>query len=348
MTLEHHHSEERKCSYINNSTIEDDTLISHHHTSLSPNSQPASIREDQKKTAADSLGKYVKAELRPDHSVDGFHQIEMAQYHKGNDSRRTMSMTRIRPNKKGGDEMPSVAFRRISSKWNSTNPFGQTITCLELESRDITDERRHIKKMVPSYESRQVGSVQHGSYVPEPADLYTFADVALATAPEAGKGWLASLPAPPRKYAEKTRQPTPLQKPQPVFYPKSSSSSNNNNNNSNNNTLKNMASEPIGAAQIRYRASEMSSRWNQGTDGQQSLGLPVLVASAECELAHPRPSRSSETRLLRVLVKGRGEDSSDDQTPRRQSHINTISQTTGSSSAASFRTAPQSSNPSEG
>lgn len=34
--------------------------------------------------------------------------------------------------------------------------------------------------------------------------------------------------------------------------------------------------------------------------------LPMMVvARAECELAHPRPSRSSESRMLRVLVKGK-------------------------------------------
>lgn len=54
----------------------------------------------------------------------------------------------------------------------------------------------------------------------------------------------------------------------------------------------------------------------QSPDDDGANSLSMVVARAECELAHPRPSRSSESRMLKVLVKGResnagqGEESS--------------------------------------
>ncbi|ROV89692.1 hypothetical protein VSDG_08113 [Cytospora chrysosperma] len=62
-------------------------------------------------------------------------------------------------------------------------------------------------------------------------------------------------------------------------------------------------------------------------------GLPVVVANAECELEHPRPSRRSERERIKALCKGEGEDSEDLQGRRRRSEVS-------GGSSASYHTAP--------
>lgn len=78
--------------------------------------------------------------------------------------------------------------------------------------------------------------------------------------------------------------------------------------------------------------------------------LPVVViARAECELAHPRPSRSSESRMLKVLVKGRGhaaapaaEQSGEEEGSRSPRRRRQQRSRASKESTASFHTAQQS------
>ncbi|KUI74086.1 hypothetical protein VM1G_11943 [Cytospora mali] len=62
-------------------------------------------------------------------------------------------------------------------------------------------------------------------------------------------------------------------------------------------------------------------------------GLPVVVANAECELKHPRPSRRSEGERIKALCKEEAENNEDHQGRRRKSAIS-------GRSSASYHTAP--------
>lgn len=81
---------------------------------------------------------------------------------------------------------------------------------------------------------------------------------------------------------------------------------------------------------VDFKAAAVSAQRAEASWG------PVVVARAECELAHPRPSRSSETRLLRVLVTEQEEGKQEAACRKSQK-----SQEGSQESASSFHTARQ-------
>lgn len=97
--------------------------------------------------------------------------------------------------------------------------------------------------------------------------------------------------------------------------------------------------ELTGMAQLREtqsngRTSSTSGQWKDGS-GQIVSSDFVVVANAECELTHPRPSRSSERKMIKVLCECGREAGEERQNGGQDS--------TGSGSegsTASFHTAP--------
>lgn len=86
---------------------------------------------------------------------------------------------------------------------------------------------------------------------------------------------------------------------------------------------------PSYSASMSLQASDPVG--SSSTSPSDGASLPVVVARAECELAHPRPSRSSESRMLKVLVKGKGDaderGDENENSPQRQGHISQESST---------------------
>lgn len=85
-----------------------------------------------------------------------------------------------------------------------------------------------------------------------------------------------------------------------------------------------------------------ASEGDPGSCSGDSEASTVVVARAECKLAHPRPSQSSEKRLLQVLVKeekeGDGGEQSEEQSEERRRRTSDGSQ---ASTSKNFRTARQ-------
>lgn len=73
----------------------------------------------------------------------------------------------------------------------------------------------------------------------------------------------------------------------------------------------------------------------RGESGESGSSDFVVVANAECELTHPRPSRSSDKKMIKVLCKSCRETSDDQDDGRRESHVSF-----SEGSTSSFYTAP--------
>lgn len=255
------------------------------------------MREEQQKAAAESLRKRLKAELRPDLSTDGLHQIQLTQRGAGDSAGQNEVLNENQSNDNIADQMPSLGIRRVSTKWDHYNPF-HPLKSSGTKSSDETEATGHGRPRCS-----QDGNVEReeGGH----ADMQTFASVALASVPESRRYWRASISAP---WQHSDLQPYPYQKLARIL-PFSMS------------------------ANINVPGWDPSESSNSNTDSSiECFNMPVVIASVECELAHPRPSRSSETRLLKVLVKGK-EEAQDDGS-RRKSQIS-------QGSASSFHTARQ-------
>lgn len=218
--------------------------------------------EAQQKIAAESLRKRLKAQLRPDLSPDGLHQIQLAQRDLTGRHRVVRGKDR---STKGVGEMPSPGVRRVSTKWNDKNPFRPF----------VFPEGQH-------EDSKQAG--QHSPTMPDKANI--------------SEPWNAH--SHPYRHSVPSLAPTVSE-----------------------------SQEGNGS-----RSTTTTNSWNYGNE---FCSMPiVVVANADCELSHPRPSRSSEKHLMKALVKEKGHEDEGgqvaaDATQRKER----VSQ----SSTASFHTA---------
>ncbi|KAK7746459.1 hypothetical protein SLS53_002418 [Cytospora paraplurivora] len=240
----------------------------------------ATRRQENKTKAAESLRKRLKAELRPDMSADGLHQIPMTQNNHPEDP-QSGGLTRHDKQRqiKGAKKMPTAGIQRVSTKWNNENPFQM--------SGDQTTKGgngpKHMGHRLP-HSSEESGSRS-------PYGSHDFCKVAFASVP----GSRAVCPkSASRRKASRSGAVTE-------------------------------AADSEGAVSSRKEETGVDS----GGDNGISL---VVVANAGCELAHPRPSRSSERDITRVLCREEGEGGNDRDDCRK-------SEVSGDSSA-SYHTAP--------
>lgn len=274
-----------------------------------PKSRKAAWKEEQQKAAAESLRKRLKAELRPDLSTDGLHQIQLSKvpeaHREGSESKETdLWTTKV-------SEMPSLGIQRVSTKWDSTNPF-RPMRSSGTKTEDDFEATGH-----KEFRDSQDGSVEkdddHGK-----VDAENFRCVALASVPESCRGWRGSVSA-SWLQADSHSHPYRHQQSSQKFRDSMSTS----------------APLILTCAQVGDILGSL--RNSSGSSSSTDASTPVVVASAECELAHPRPSRSSETKMMKVLVEDKV---SSEDVRRKQGHQ--ISQESESmASLASYHTARQ-------
>ncbi|KUI56630.1 hypothetical protein VP1G_10828 [Cytospora mali] len=87
--------------------------------------------------------------------------------------------------------------------------------------------------------------------------------------------------------------------------------------------------------EVSNSGGTINSPENNG-NGNGVDGLPVVVANAECELKHPRPSRRSEGERIKALCKEEAEDNEDNEDHQGRRRKSAIS----GRSSASYHTAP--------
>lgn len=255
------------------------------------------MREEQQKAAAETLRRRLKAELRPDLSTDGLHQMQLTQREAEDSTARDRPNAEKKSKDKIAGQMPSMGIRRVSTKWDHYNPF-HPLKSSGTKSNDELEAMGHKRP-----HCNQDGSAEHKEVGHE--DRQTFVSVALASLPGSRRDWRASISAP---WQHSNIQPYPCRKPAQDLRLGMSANI-----------------DPPGWDPLDNSDSDNGS-------SVECFHVPVVVASADCELAHPRPSRSSETRLLKVLVKGKGKPQDEDDRRKRQ-----ISQ----GSTSSFYTARQ-------
>lgn len=243
------------------------TIHEQAHGNNYPSSEDQTAALEEEQAAAEVLRKHLKAVLRPDFSSDGLHQIEMMQC--GEEESRPASVESRRTNscEKMVKRMPSMGIRKVSSQWDSENPFQVSPTGSEAGLVGLAESDTH------HIVSRHVhdGSAEQED---DEADTGSFIHVALA-----------STSAPSAEY--QTRLASSTIKSHPVSAMHSSCSVHNRSA-----TLSSLASD-----------STRPSTNKRPISNHGGSGPPLVVARAACELAHPRPSRSSESRMLRVLCK---------------------------------------------
>lgn len=276
----------------------------------SPEDQTTALKEEE--AATEALRKRLKAGLRPDFSSDGLHQIEMMQCLEKEMTPATGPNRQNDSSEKAVKRMPSMGIRKVSSQWDHYNPFQVSVaveTGSKLEAMMSTDMYKVPRQTHDS-------SLDQGD--DDGTDISSLTQVALAN---------TSGPN-----AEHKRSPPPSYNYQSSPAVRSSI-------NIPNHSAKMSLSGLDSAGPSPLDSHSCSS------DGATN-SPPLVVARAQCELAHPRPSRSSESRMLKVLVKGKegdqdndveeqDEDEEEDSLPRRHSH-------TSQESVSSFHTAQQS------
>lgn len=238
---------------------------------LSPLSHKDALKQEQQKIAAELLRKRLKAELRPDISTDGLHQIQLNDVLLNSDHGSFGSeVIDLARNKRG--EMPSQGIRRVSTKWDKENPFSSlrstmTKTEEELETRGHQGFQRSHDGSFGADENDKPGKGTIG--------------VALARAPLSRTRWPKSFSS---SWLHADTHAHPYRYHQPLRTSWAGRS----------------ASAPLVGRSLRVVLVPESLGGSIESSSDDSM--PVVVARAECELAHPRPSRSSETKMMKVLV----------------------------------------------
>lgn len=266
-----------------------------------PSSEDQTTALKEEQAAADVLRKRLKAVLRPDLSSDGLHQIEMMQYHE--EEMRPASVTGWQKNsrEKAVKHLPSMGIRKVSSQWDDENPF-QVSTTTAIGSKAGAVAERDIHSIPRHMHEDSAEQGGTGSFV----------DVALASTSASNTEC-------------HTRHPPSSAKSQPVSAVHSSGS---------------VPSHSANKSSLAFDSTRPSMSRSPSSDNGAS-SLPIVVARAECELAHPRPSRSSESRMLKVLVKGK-EGNVEQQGGEGTSHTRRQQSVPSQESATSFHTAQQS------
>lgn len=241
-----------------------------------PKSRKAVWKEEQQKAAAESLRKRLKAELRPDLSTDGLHQIQLNTvpdaHHEGSESKENeLSTTKV-------SDMPSLGIRRVSTKWDSANPF-RPLRSSGTKTEDDFEATGHRQ-----FRDSQDGSAEKDD--PSKLDVDSFKYIALASVPKSCRGRRGSVSA---SWLQANSHSHPYRHQQSLHKFREIMS----------------ASAPLirtGAQVGNILGAKNSSNGSSSSSSSNDASTPVVVARAECELAHPRPSRSSETKMMKVLV----------------------------------------------
>lgn len=261
------------------------------------------LREAQKTAAAESLQIRLKSDLRPDFSTDGLHQIQMVEPNSNGQHPQRNPATIEKKRKEGlAEQMPSVGIRKVSNKWGNENPF-DTSKPLNITPNDQPSALNSTKSF--DSQKKSLGGQAHPT-----EDMETFASVALNKIPEPRRVLRGSKSA-TRPNGDLPSHPygKPLQ-----AWPYT-----------------------MGSYFHNKRSSTVQAFFSGGSkqssgDGSSELSdEPVVVARAECTLAHPRPWRLSETKMLEDLVAG--------QMGSRRQEIRQKSRTSSQSQTSSFHTA---------
>lgn len=256
-------------------------------------SRKAGTTREEQIATVESLRKRLEAELRPDPSNDSLHQTQLDQ----NDVEHPIHCDAVNPAGKRTDEkLSSLAIRKPSTKRNQHNIFGS----LESSAFKSDGKPKAVGQRLPR--DGQNGSTEKEDS--EQENLQHLTSVALASVSDTRKSWRAGMRAGNR---------APWQHADPHAYTYQIPAQ----------TLLASMSAPINAARVSSRSSAKFGSSDGGSGGGSGSGsecsnLPVVVARAVCEMEHPRPSRSSEARLLKVLVADKEEGLDDSASGKRQ------------------------------
>lgn len=259
---------------------------------FTPKSRKEVLKEEQLKAAAESLRKDLKAKLRPDLSTDGLHQIQLngvLDVH-----REVLGSKEDEPSQIKKLHMPSHGIRRVSTKWDNINPFNRPLPSVgsNMPSQGIRRVSTTWDSTNPFVEPAWVSGTKtwngiekftHEAFRPshdgsvEEDDQHRMDTERFRGSVSAS--WLQ---------ADSYSHPAHFQQSVHEFRKSMS------------------ASAPL--IRAGTQVGDVPGGRLQGSSGSGSeMSTLVVVARAECELAHPIPSRSTEARLMKVLVTEKAE-----------------------------------------
>lgn len=261
------------------------------------------LKEAREKATAESLQVRLKADLRPDFSTDGLHQIQMVEANSNDQHpQRNLAANKNDRRRRVVEKMPSVGIRKVSNRWGNENPFDTS-----KPSKTTPNDQPSASSPIKSCDSQERGL---GRQAHPPEDMETFASVALIKISEPRKVLRGSKSALwPNGDLQSHSYGKPLQ-----ARPYTMSSY--------------FQSKRSSTAQA---VSSGGSKQSSGDGSSELSDEPVVVAKAECVLAHPRPWRLSETKMLEDLVAGGSGD--------RRQEASQRSRTSSQSEVSSFHTA---------
>lgn len=235
--------------------------------------QKSPIIEEQE-VAVDLLRKRLKAELRPDLSPDGLHQIRMVQHSLDETLHQDAPSSGRKQAANTIKQMPSFGIRKVSNKWDHANPFRpasrlSATSCKALNLRNSSDFTRSQNPRTATSGPRQAGQTTFacdaGNYVPGPVQSRLLINP-------------TSICSSNRKsQSNKTStQHTPSL------------------------SKEGLTGTGKDIAQVLKGSNDCLPHSKYPTvDEFEGQGV---VARVECELSHPQPSRSQEKKKLRVLI----------------------------------------------
>lgn len=207
-------------------------------------------------------------------------------------------------------EMPSTGIRRVSTKWESENPF-KLLRSLGMKTEDEfeTISQKDFQESQDESAEKPDEDSTGGETL-----IRTVAPMSLS---DPRRGWRSSASA---WWIHSDSHSHPYRHQDQSLQALRESM---------------CASAPL--ARMGIQAGEISESSKRTSGSSSDVSVPVVVARAECELSHPIPSRSSETKMLRVLVTEKDKKSEE---PREQGkHLSQESESMGS--LTSFHTARQ-------
>lgn len=261
------------------------------------------LTEAQNKAAAESLQIRLKADLRPGFVTNDLRQIRMVEPDSDNQpSQHDLATIEKKRRETVKERMPSLGIRKISNMWGDENVFNMSES-----SKARPNDQSSAVSPIDSLDSQDSGS---GRQDDAPEDMETFSSVATIRIPEP-RGRLTTRKSAP--WPNEGPHHHPHGKPFQTIHRRMSSCFRN--------------KRPSTAQAVVSTSSRQSGGDGRGEPSDE----PVVVARAECALAHPRPWRLSETRMLEDLVAG--------QTGARRQEARQRSRTSSQSEALSFHTA---------
>lgn len=191
----------------------------------------------------------------------------------GNQQRQDEPATEQKRKTNNIKQIPSLGIQRVSTKWDQ-NPF-------RLPSHPGTNLQEESKVTCHKYPRNSQDRSTEQEY-DEQEDFRTFASVAFAGFLETEKSWTARSSAPWHGADDRLQSyPESLQVEYSSFF----------------------KTPDLNLSALSVQRAEAPRASKKDADGGNSyLNEQVVVARVECELVHPRPSRSMETRRLKAMV----------------------------------------------